>query len=60
MYFATVFQWHGQFSTDRELFDNQQTNRRLSTTKTNKIIDRISAVLNEHQSAGCRLIELVF
>jgi hypothetical protein len=54
---AIVFRWHSQFLSGRESFDDKQGCGRPSTTKTDENIARVSAVLNEHRNAGCRLVE---
>jgi len=54
---ASVFRWHSQFLSGRESFDDEQRCGRPSTTKTDENIARVSAVLNEHRNAGCRLVE---
>jgi hypothetical protein len=45
------------FLSGSESFDDEQRCGRPSTTKTNENIARITAVLNKHRNAGCRLVE---
>ncbi len=54
---ATVFRWHSLFAADEESIEDAEQRGRLGTTKTNKNIARVAAVLKDDCRATCRMIE---
>ncbi len=53
---AMVFRWHSQFVVSEELTEDAERSGRLGTTKTNKNIARVAAVLKDDRYASCRMI----
>ncbi len=53
---ATIFRWHSLFVADEESIEDAEQRGRLGTTKTNKNIARVTAVLKNDCRASCRMI----
>ncbi len=53
---ATVFRWHSLFAADEESIEDAEQRGTLGTSKTNKNIARVAAVLKDDCHASCRMI----
>ncbi len=55
--YAAVACWHNRFRERRELFKDEQSDNRPTTTKTDVNMARVAAVVKKDHRVGCQMME---